>query len=122
MASNESNREEEEEEERQFEAAFGNTQLGIRVNRIRNNDPDLHTLHLDRHDAYVLSDPAWELLGQYIANNNYLKSIYIYSSLCDSKASILFNALIRSYNLYFFCLLFVTSFTTYFVHQNCYFF
>ena len=93
MASNESNREEEEEEERQFEAAFGNTQLGIRVNRIRNNDPDLHTLHLDRRDAYVLSDPAWELLGQYIANNNYLKSIYIYSSLCDSKASILFNAL-----------------------------
>lgn len=91
MASNESNRE--EEEEQQFDQAFGNTQLGIRVKRIRNNDPDLCRLSLDRRDSYILSDRAWGLIGRYIANNNYLKSIYIYSSLCDSKASKLFDAL-----------------------------
>ena len=73
MASNESNREEGEE---QFDQAFGNTQLGIRVKRIRNNDPDLCTLSLDRFDANRLTNQAWKLLGQYIANNNYLKNIH----------------------------------------------
>ena len=62
------------------------------VIRIRNNDPDVKLFSACGR-GNVLSDPHWELIGRYIANNTHLETIEICDKLCDSRASVLFNEL-----------------------------
>ena len=65
-----------------------------RINRIKNNDPDLTEFSPGPADTEQFTDLAWELLGGYIANNDHLD--YIDLSVCgltDSKISLLFQGL-----------------------------
>ena len=64
----------------QHELAFGE-HTGIsssfinHINEIRNNNPNVKLFRMTGADVASLSELAWELLGQYIANNTHLKSI-----------------------------------------------
>ena len=68
----------ENERERRHREAFGlNTRMypnpnRDRINRIKNNDPDLSEFVLESESARYFSDLAWELLGEYISGNDYL--------------------------------------------------
>ena len=62
------------------------------INRIKNNDPDLTEFDLDHNDMAHITDSAWELLGGYIADNDYLNTInLVYLQLTDTKMSLLFK-------------------------------
>mmetsp|Transcript_24978 Transcript_24978/g.42799 ORF Transcript_24978/g.42799 Transcript_24978/m.42799 type:complete len:476 (-) Transcript_24978:144-1571(-) len=67
-----------------------------RINRIKNNDPGFIDFVLQSGVANHFSDLAWKLIGRYIAENEYLKSILMRTRLLDdAKMSIFFNELSR---------------------------
>jgi len=75
-----------------FTTAFG--KFGELIDRLKNNDPNLTDLMINCFVANNFSDVAWKLLGRYIANNYYLKSITFRTRLLnDSTMSSLFEEL-----------------------------
>ena len=89
----------------QVEKAFGvHTGISYRcrkeINRIKDNDPDLTEFSPSISDAESFTDSEWELLGGYIAKNEYLQKIGLNGdhtgltqSLADSNISLLFREL-----------------------------
>ena len=64
------------------------------INRVKNNDPDLTEFSLRLSDVENFTNLAWELLGGYIADNDYVE--YINLSQCrltDSNVAPLFGGL-----------------------------
>ena len=94
------------DEEEQFTQAFGEHLTNISQQRrseiqmIKNNDPNVTAFDVRRNLADCLSDLAWELLGRYIANNDYLEEVDLEGiNLTDELMEILFNSLVKSSSL-----------------------
>ena len=90
------NKVESERDHRHREAFGENTNISQccreRIYDIKDNDPDLTEFSLERYDAERFTDLAWELLGGYIANNEYLVIIRL-RGLADSKLPLFFPGL-----------------------------
>jgi len=88
--------------EEQHELAFGG-HTGIsssfmnRINEIRNNNPNVKLFQMTCADVASLGELAWELLGQYIANNTHLNAIKLGTcGINNNHMRLLFQGLIRS--------------------------
>ena len=96
-----------DDEEEQFTQAFGEHLDGIisqesrsEIQMIKNNHPNVTMFTLSSYLANCLSELAWELLGRYIANNNYLLRFNLSGiDLTDENTTILFNSLVKSSSL-----------------------
>ena len=94
-------------DEEQFQIAFAaHTSISPRCRSgmlmIKNNVPDMinFTLGFNESDSFSFSDLAWELLGRYISNNDYLKSLDLSClDLTDELMAIIFNSLVKSSSL-----------------------
>ena len=95
------------DEEEQFNQAFGehtgiSTRCRDEINFLKNNERinDDDILIVDREDADIFTDLAWELLGLYIANNTHLEYLdFDGDDLTDEKMALLFRRLVRSESL-----------------------
>jgi len=90
------------EAEAQHEQAFGEflympDDLRAKINHIRNNNQNFKFFQMTADDVTSLSELAWRLLGQYIANNTHLQEIKLTKrNINDNHMRILFQGLIRS--------------------------
>ena len=88
--------------EAQHEQAFGEfvymcDELREVINEIKSNYQHLKTFHLTANDVGTLSDLAWSLLGQYIANNTHLEEIRLTKrNINDNHMRLLFQGLTKS--------------------------
>ena len=88
-----------DDDDERHEEAFGD-HIGIsslcrdEINHIKNNNLYVSGFSLEKHDADLFSDLAWELLGRYIAGNAQMERINLSQcGLTDSNTSILFRGL-----------------------------
>ena len=95
-----------DDEEGQFQLAFGEPYFTVsqycrnEIQMIKNNDPNLTEFEVSSYLANSLSDLAWDLLGRYMANSDYLKLLDLACiNLSDETTIVLFNSLVKSSSL-----------------------
>jgi len=92
-------------EDEQFQQAFGeHTGISERcreqIDQIKDNTKGLTCCNLAFRDVVQFTDPAWELLGRYIANNSNLSELVLnHCGLTDQQISSLFRTLTSSVSL-----------------------